>query len=117
MNKRPVFRVLTVIYLCLIFYVSSLSQPVKLPPFPGFDKIIHFLEFGLLGYLVLNSIKSNNQRRTENSAIFLSAIYGGIDEIHQYFVPGRSCDWLDFFADSLGAIFVVLLFSNYKKNL
>ena len=117
MTKRLIFRILTVIYLGLIFYVSSLSQPVRLPSIPGLDKIIHFTEFALLGYLVFNSIESGNNERKEYSAIFFSIFYGGIDEIHQYFVPGRSCDWVDFLADSLGIIFVVLILGESKKNL
>lgn len=112
MNKRLFFRVLTISYVSLIFYISSLSQPVKLPTIPGIDKLIHFLEFGLLGYLVFNSIESSDKNRKENYAIFLSIFYGGLDEIHQYYVPGRYCDWVDFLADSLGIIFVVLILSN-----
>lgn len=117
MTKRPLFRIITVLYLFLIFYISSLSQPVKLPPIPEFDKVIHFFEFGLLGYLVFNSIESYNRKRTELYAILFSIFYGGLDEIHQYFVPGRCCDWADFLADSLGVISAVLIFSNLKKNL
>ncbi|MFH1287257.1 MAG: VanZ family protein [bacterium] len=108
MNKSFVFRVVTVLYLSLIFYISSLSMPVKLPAFPGFDKIIHFLEFGLVGYLVYNSIYDNFKEKTEFFSISFSIFYGGLDEIHQYFVPGRNCDWTDFLADSLGIIAIVL---------
>ncbi|MEW6088136.1 MAG: VanZ family protein [bacterium] len=115
MNKRFYFRVLTLLYLSLIFYISSLSQPVKLPPFPGFDKIIHFFEFGLAGYLVYNSIDNIKKNRDLFSIVF-SVIYGGLDEIHQYFVPGRTCSWTDFFADSMGIVFTVLMFGSLKKK-
>lgn len=30
------------------------------------------------------------------------AIFGASDELHQYFVPGRSCDIFDWMADSTG---------------
>ncbi len=108
MSRKFVFRIATVFYLSLIFYVSSLSVPIELPAFSGLDKIIHFLEFGLVGYLVYNSVYDNFKERAEFFSISFSIFYGGLDEIHQYFVPGRNCDWLDFLADSLGIIFVVL---------
>jgi VanZ family protein len=34
----------------------------------------------------------------------ISAVYGVIDEIHQYFVPGRDCNVWDWTADTIGAI-------------
>lgn len=113
---KLVFRAVTILYLSLIFYISSLSAPVELPSFPGFDKIIHFFEFGLVGYLVYNSICDDFARRAEFISISFSIFYGGLDELHQYFVPGRSCDWMDFLADSLGIIFTVLLYGKNKSS-
>lgn len=113
---RLIFRVVTVLYLSLIFYISSLPAPVELPSFPGFDKIVHFLEFGLVGYLVYNSIYDDFAERAEFISISFSIFYGGLDEIHQYFVPGRSCDWMDFLADSLGIIFTVLIYGKNKSS-
>lgn len=113
---KLVFRVVTVLYLSLIFYVSSLSAPVELPSFPGFDKLIHFMEFGLVGYLVYNSICDDFAERAEFISISFSIFYGGLDEIHQYFIPGRSCDWMDFLADSLGVIVVVLFCTESKTR-
>ncbi|MDR2246783.1 MAG: VanZ family protein, partial [Treponema sp.] len=34
-----------------------------------------------------------------------AALYGIIDEVHQYFVPGRDCNIWDWLADSIGAVF------------
>lgn len=113
---RLIFRVVTVLYLSLIFYISSLPVPVELPSFFGFDKLIHFIEFGLVGYLVYNSICDNFAERAEFFSISFSIFYGGLDEIHQYFAPGRSCDWMDFLADSLGIIFTVLIYGKNKSS-
>jgi VanZ family protein len=33
----------------------------------------------------------------------IAAVYGIVDEIHQYFVPGRDCSPWDWVADALGA--------------
>jgi len=36
--------------------------------------------------------------------IFLLAIFGGFDEIHQIFIPLRRCEFTDFLSDILGGI-------------
>ena len=38
------------------------------------------------------------------------ALYACSDELHQYFVPGRSCRFFDVCVDSTGAFFGALLF-------
>jgi hypothetical protein len=47
-------------------------------------------------------------KRRPAFALLLTALigsaYGAIDEFHQYFVPGRSCDVWDWLADTLGAL-------------
>jgi VanZ family protein len=45
--------------------------------------------------------------------------YALSDEIHQRFVPGRSCEFLDFVADSLGIVVVqmcIWLYLRIKRN-
>jgi VanZ family protein len=37
-------------------------------------------------------------------ALAIAAAYGIFDELHQSFVPGRSADILDWFADVCGAL-------------
>lgn len=36
-------------------------------------------------------------------AILCASFYGVSDEIHQYFVPSRSCDPVDWMIDTIGA--------------
>jgi VanZ family protein len=46
----------------------------------------------------------------------LGSVYGVIDEVHQYFVPGRDCNVWDWIADTLGAILgagAILLIQRY----
>ncbi|MEG1848808.1 MAG: VanZ family protein [Lachnospiraceae bacterium] len=37
------------------------------------------------------------------------AVYAVSDELHQYYVPGRWCQWQDMLIDSMGAAFGLLL--------
>ena len=63
-------------------------------------------EYFVLAWLVYSAFfrtaKLNGIKRVL-AVLFIVSIYGVSDEFHQYFVPGRSCDFLDWGADTLGA--------------
>lgn len=94
---------------CLIFFLSSKSkipQPIK--PFYGLDKILHCIAFGTLAFSFSFwfSYSAWNERKWKYALITFSviALYGISDELHQFFVPGRSASIYDWFADCTGAI-------------
>lgn len=62
-----------------------------------FDKVLHLVEYGVLAALLL--------RATDKPALSLliAGLYGVSDEVHQYFVPGRSASVYDAIADVAGA--------------
>lgn len=103
---RRLLRWLPFVAACaLIFALSSLSQP----PFPDpldfwqADKLLH-----ALAYLVVGALAALGQARAQGwrpciSAWALATGYGALDELHQRFVPGRSCSGWDLGADALGA--------------
>jgi len=87
-------------YMGLIFHLSS-KPSLPIPPlFPYQDKLFHFTAYGILGFLLSSALP---EKKIWVPAL-LASLYGISDEFHQSFVPGRSCDLLDWFADSFGAI-------------
>lgn len=62
-----------------------------------FDKVVHAMEYGVLAALFL--------RATHHASLSLLStfLYGVGDEVHQYFVPGRSASPFDALADLTGA--------------
>ena len=66
-------------------------------------KLAHFFLFFLLEMLVYFSIKS-----IKYSFIFVS-LYAILDEVHQYFVPGRSCELRDMIIDISGCVLAIIL--------
>jgi VanZ family protein len=96
--------------LLVIFAIWILSSQSVLPVPKGilsFDKLQH-----LLAYLILSASFvfwfSPDQRRFHRLRTFLllvgiSSLYGVIDELHQFYVPGRDCNVWDWIADTLGA--------------
>ena len=102
-------------YMGAIFAVSSLSElPVPRFPFRHFDKVAHFSEYLGLAFLGARATSlvwpTRSRWRTQGLAWLLAAAFGFSDEIHQAFVPNRSPDVLDWFADASGAFVGVLLF-------
>ena len=93
------------IYMAVIFSVSSLHQP-PLPPGVS-DKPAH--AFGYLGFGVVIAralARGFPPRITVWQALVglgLASFYGITDELHQHFVPGRSAEVADGISDSIGA--------------
>lgn len=99
---------LTVIsYAFFIFSLSAIPSP-KLPEsVPGTDKIAHLLAYLPLGFFLVRALASSRKLgRIEAllAAVFVVMLYALSDEIHQFFVPGRMPDILDWSMDSLGGL-------------
>ena len=76
-------------------------------------KCAHFCAYALLGALVANAIRTYDIRKGGRFIIPVaaSALYAVSDEIHQYFVPERSCQFLDICIDTAGAVFGTAVFA------
>ena len=85
----------------LIFYASSRSIVVSTGVTKIDDKFAHFAVYGLLGTLACRI--GRNGWRAAFGAWLVVALFGASDEWHQSFVPGRSSDFGDWIADTLGA--------------
>jgi VanZ family protein len=89
-----------------IFYLSA--QPDVSLPTGVDDKTAHYLAYMALGLLVVRALARGLPARITAAVASLSLAitigYGATDEWHQSFVPGRSTELADLFADSLGAL-------------
>ena len=61
------------------------------------DKVVHIIVFAVLGLTARWAIPSSLWQGWAMGVAFAL-----VDEIHQYFVPGRHFEWLDLCADTLG---------------
>jgi len=105
MLKVITFWLITLIYMGLIYFLSSLSGD-RLPGLAhGSDKIIHTCVYAVMSFLFFNSLsRSGVQRHCFLIAILLTSIYALSDEFHQYHVPGRDASIGDLIADFIGAV-------------
>ena len=69
-------------------------------------KLGHFSEYAVLGALVCLLILTYRVKRWRCIAFAtaFSAVYAGLDELHQMFVPERSALFTDVLIDTLGAL-------------
>lgn len=99
----------------LILIISGIpgNQIPEIPTFLDWlspDKIVHVIIFGILSYLILfgnrqQYLKCKNRSYYIIIAVLLSAVYGLITELLQYYVfIGRNANIFDFYADAIGAI-------------
>ena len=99
-----------VVIAALIFVASSRTQVVS----PGItkvdDKFGHFAVYGLLGTLVC---RLSRGWRGAIGSLAIVAAYGASDEFHQSFVPGRSSDVRDWYADVTGAAIAIALYTGW----
>ena len=97
------------VYCVAIFILSSGPVPIEGPSFPAKDKIAHVAIYAGLAAIVGAGIRRKGRSSPAFEIMFpilFATLYGVTDEIHQSFVPTRSCDLLDVAADFTGAVLV-----------
>ena len=117
-----------IIWALFILIVTGIpgNQVPKIPTFLEWlspDKIVHVFIFGILSYLMLYGtrlqyFKSKSRSYIVFTVVLISASYGLITELLQYYVfVGRSGNAFDFYANSLGAVAGgVAYFLQHVKN-
>lgn len=110
---------LTIISLLLywpgIFILAHIPIPQLVYKAQVSDKSLHFLAYLILTFLLWFAIspsKKVNWRKATAWLILIVVVwYGLVDELLQGFVVGRSCDVTDFFANLVGTLAGLILFS------
>lgn len=141
-KRRKIFLILTVLWMAFIFFMSSkdaasstgdssrVGNGICKVLIRGFDELstadqdaivvdlqtpirksAHFIEYTVLGVLCFNAFKP------AAAAALIASLYAVSDEIHQLFVPGRSCELRDMIIDIAGISFGILLIMLFKKIL
>ena len=119
--KRFAYYWLPVLLYCLLIFIqSSFPASEHVPQFDFSDKLLHVGVYAVLGFLLYRAFSAMDNGATTvrliAMSIFLTALYGASDEIHQYFVPSRSAEFLDFTADAIGGILGVMTAMIIYKN-
>jgi len=82
---------------------------------PNFQNLLHIPLYACLSFLWIRffvQLRVNTAKRVVLT-LFVTILYGLLDEFHQTFVPGRFGGLLDLYLDILGAITGVCVFYAY----
>jgi len=98
------FRGGALVWMGVIFYLSSQSNLPVPPLFLGLDKVGHVIIYSILGACLAGGFCRHPVLHLKCllGIAGLALLYGVTDEFHQSFVPDRSMSGLDLVADMVG---------------
>jgi VanZ family protein len=104
----------------VIFYLSSKSfSKTGILKFSLIAYFYHYFAFFFLSFFLIIYFVRGAKSRVYFIfvAVLLSIIYAFSDEIHQFFVPGRSFSYRDILTDSIGIFCAGIIYRLKMKNL
>lgn len=119
LKSRIVFTI-PVFILSAAIFIASQQTNIDYPKIgiEWEDKVLHASAYFIYGISLLFAFisnKPNSKKKTIITMIItLGFLFAMSDEIHQYFVPGRSADILDWLADCIGISLSLLFFEKIK---
>jgi VanZ family protein len=109
---------LALLYVFAIFVVGSLPGAPPVGPSIS-DKIQHAIGFGLLAWLWCRALRrlrpESSLGRISFGGFLVSAAVGGALELWQGLLTYRTCEFLDWVADGVGAGLAVALFAAFQQ--
>ncbi|HEX8849356.1 MAG TPA: VanZ family protein [Gemmatimonadaceae bacterium] len=93
------------LWAAVILMVSSVPLPAVAAP-EGTDKGIHGILYLVLGFLAARALLSARTARVWQLLVLVAVLvaFGGLDELHQRWIPGRTADVKDWAADTTGVV-------------
>ncbi len=124
-NSRPIAAVLAVFWMAYLYRGSSFPPEVVAARLPGpTGNWMHIAAHVILAGLLLRAFTPWNEpgrsppfaigfwpglaTRVGALVLILTSLHGLFDEVHQHFVPGRTCSVIDLGLDAAGAVLVLL---------
>lgn len=111
---------ITIFIALIIFYTSSLTAEETAGVGVGYNAVLyHIIVFFLLSFFLFISLVRGKKKDLIIFGAIFAFLFAILDEIHQFFVPGRSSTTRDVMLDSVGilfAIFFYLLILKYRDK-
>ena len=99
------------LWMALIMVGTSLPRPPHLGVESG-DKLAHLVAYGVLGVLLMRAFRfaaACPWWQAALASVLFGTAYGVLDEVHQAFLPSRTCSVEDLVADVMGLIAAALV--------
>lgn len=117
LKKHKIFSlILTILTITEIFYFSSLSFGQGSGGINWIPALYHFSVFFLLSFFISTTLKIKNKIKNFLIIFPISISFALLDELHQLFVPFRSCSLQDIFIDSVGILLAITVYTRTLKN-
>ena len=102
-------RLFAVLWALFLFTLTSWPSPPEVPvvsSIPNFDKVVHATLYGVEGFLLYFAIRWRGGVSWRRALVIgaILAIWGTLDEIHQLWIPGRSCEVGDAVTDTVAGL-------------
>ena len=85
------------------------------------DKLIHCLEYFVLGLMIIRWVDGEFASLSFNKMILVTLLIGGtcgmLDELYQHLIPNRSPDFYDWCLDITGVALSTLFFNYWKRKI
>jgi len=126
MNKKlsifSRFWIPAILWMAVIFFLSSIpGKDIPKVPIPHFHKIVHFIEYAILGMLLMRALLYSNLNvnsfRLSIASVIIIIFFAFFDEWHQTFVPDRSGEFEDVLSDTIYSIVGVCLYNGAGYSL
>jgi VanZ family protein len=114
-RRQKLIIVSMLFYWPTLFVLAHIPIPQLVRTAEVSDKIIHFVAYLVLVFLLWFAISPGRKVNWRRAAVWwvllVTVCYGVIDELLQGVVVGRSCDVMDFFADLAGVTTGLIMFT------
>jgi VanZ family protein len=108
------WQVVLVLLMALMCYLAWRPGAIK-PLGSGWVDLNHLAAFGLL--TVSARLGFAESRHAAWLVPLAMLVFGGVIEVGQAFVPGRTCEWSDLYADAAGVAVGMLIVSPLLRAL
>jgi VanZ family protein len=100
-RDQRIWQLLLLVLGLAVCYLAMSPAPPRTVDL-GWDKLNHISAFAALAMAACFGFAES--RRTLRWALLGLLAFGGLIEIVQLYVPGRSCEWNDLAADAIGVV-------------
>ena len=117
MKKIVQYKLTILVSIGILIAILMPGSDVPSVGIPNIDKVIHFGMFGMLTLCFLIEYHRLYLKLPKWYVGMIGPIiFGGLTEIMQLYVPGRSCDIKYLLCDSLGVVIMFVCISYYERH-
>lgn len=118
--NRSLKWILAVLWTAFIVYGLT-RTPSGIPRYPwlaieGVDKVIHVILFGVEAFLLGQAVGVGKRLHAFYIIAWCTVLGGGLELVQLYGINGRSGDFFDLLADTVGAVFGTLILIYMVKD-